>query len=345
MLNSDLPSVSKWMTMTQSQVLDKFMTLKGAFHDGSVNKQTRFVFVPGKRDDRALLVAHADTVWGEHEIRLGYHDNILFSKNRLESTKFKNSTKFGIGIGADDRAGCAILWELRELGHSLLITSGEEQGCIATKRIMRSEYWDKELNDTHSFAMQFDRRGKNDIVFYENGTKRFEKYIREATGFKTQRGSFTDIRHICLRFCGVNMSVGYYNEHTSEEKLCVDQWYNSLQIAKTLLSGKLQRYDLDKDDLFTIPFITEFNHNAGWHGHFDNNNSHYPDDYAYSESFGSTGTSLYKKKEEEKNVFADLTAQKESPVNTIQCRSCKHVMNLEEWYENIFKCTQCKQEN
>ena len=34
------------------------------------------------------------------------------------------------GIGADDRAGCAMLWLLRDSGHSLLILDGEEHGQV-----------------------------------------------------------------------------------------------------------------------------------------------------------------------------------------------------------------------
>jgi hypothetical protein len=56
------------------------------------------------------------------------------------------------GIGADDRAGCAILWLLKDLGHSLLITDGEEKGGIGSKWLMNdTENADiaEEINTEH----------------------------------------------------------------------------------------------------------------------------------------------------------------------------------------------------
>ena len=153
---ASLPPVADWMLMSQCDVLDRFASLPDAVTAGE--GQRRFVFVPGRRADRVLLVAHSDTVWEEEPIRLACLDDRKFGPI-LHSAEFGRQD--GLGIGADDRAGCAILWELRNLGHSLLVTSGEEQGCIATLWIMTSEWWETELN-SHRFAVQFDRRGRSD---------------------------------------------------------------------------------------------------------------------------------------------------------------------------------------
>src|SRR5688572_12489818 len=159
-----LPGVCKWMRMTQDQVLDKFYGLPKAYSDGEGQK--RFVYIPGTRDDRVLLVAHADTVWGNYKINIGYHDGILFSLDRENKYEIDGKysgkiIKHGRGIGADDRAGCGIVWHLRELGHSILITSGEEKGCIGSRYIMNNPWWKDELSK-HNFAVQFDRRGQKD---------------------------------------------------------------------------------------------------------------------------------------------------------------------------------------
>ena len=51
------------------------------------------------------------------------------SQARERTEFFYRSGVYDEGIGADDRAGCAILWLLKDSGHSLLVTNGEEIGC------------------------------------------------------------------------------------------------------------------------------------------------------------------------------------------------------------------------
>ena len=108
-------------------VLDEFRKLDGAkyYPSSSPIDKDSFVYVPGTRKDRVLLVAHADTFFDYPEA-LG---SIVIE----EGTYFSGSK--GLGIGADDRAGCAILWLLRDMGHSLLVTNSEEYGSLAAMRI------------------------------------------------------------------------------------------------------------------------------------------------------------------------------------------------------------------
>ncbi|MCX7612109.1 MAG: hypothetical protein N2043_11040, partial [Ignavibacterium sp.] len=75
----------------------------------------RFLFIEGNREDAATLVAHADTVFNN----VGQHDII-------EDEDFFISGNPNYGIGADDRAGCAMVWLLKDLGHHLLICDYEE---------------------------------------------------------------------------------------------------------------------------------------------------------------------------------------------------------------------------
>ena len=116
-LNFDLDSAD--------QVLQEFATLENAQFFPEINCSDSFVYIPGSRKDRVLLVAHADTFFhdfhGPHEIIL---DGDIY-----------RSMEDSVGIGADDRAGCAILYLLKDSGHSLLITNGEEIGCKAAHSI------------------------------------------------------------------------------------------------------------------------------------------------------------------------------------------------------------------
>ncbi len=67
-----LPWVTKFLKMNADQVHDKFMNLPGAYTDGEKNE--RFTYIEGTRSDRVLIVAHADTVWGNLAIKVDYHN-------------------------------------------------------------------------------------------------------------------------------------------------------------------------------------------------------------------------------------------------------------------------------
>lgn len=212
------------------EVFAKFGELKGAVQRGEGKQQ--FLYRPGSREDRVLLVAHADTVWdngylggrcGRQEVIL--EDGIIRNKNG--------------GLGADDRAGCAILWLLHGLGHSLLITGSEECGGITSDWLIK-ENRDicNEINNGHQFVLEFDRRNGRDFRCYNVGTPEFMDYIAAATGYKDAGiGSFTDIVNLCHRVPGTNLSVGYHNEHTEKEYLVVKEWQHTLDLSRQWLAG------------------------------------------------------------------------------------------------------------
>lgn len=336
--NKKLPWISKWLCMTQDQVLDKFQGIPGSFSDG-IN-QERFVYIDGIRPDKALLVAHADTVWhwlekgDDSKIRLQFKDNVISSaqtNDKYEITYGKKKRKLninGVGIGADDRAGCGIVWKLRELGHSILITSGEEQGCIATMRIMRSDYWRQKIN-SHNFAVQFDRRGSNDIVFYDVGTDDFVKYVEKETGYLTDTGSTTDIRHLCTDICGVNMSVGYYHEHTPDEILKIDEFERTLSTAYKWLSQKnLPKFPFTYKNKYVHSY-SKYAFNKGIsEGIYD---CGYTDEFDFSQSPITKATT---------SVLNSIVPEKKVS-GIVRCPKCKNTMSQELWHRNHLSCSTC----
>jgi hypothetical protein len=345
---ANLPPVAKWLLMTQDQVLDQFQSLKNSFTDGK--DQKRFVFVEGTRDDRALIVAHADTVWLDTKISLACADNTLFSLDRAGERQIDGRKRYGVGIGADDRAGCAIAWELRKLGHSVLITSGEEKGCIATKFIMSSEYWRNKLNKTHQFMVQFDRRNSRDLVFYDVATKDFAKYVKEETGYNYESGSCSDISHLAKDISAVNISCGYYDEHHSTERLSISQWENTLATAKAWLSKKgLPKHELDRSNLFRYWETKTYSNNNNYY-----QSSMYRDDYDSDyyhgwNNFGQNkGTSTVVKKQKISTDFEPVgKAAKAIQVDgqeLLQCPHCSEEVTEEDWYATMFKCTKCGRE-
>ena len=217
-------------------VLDQFASLPGAIRRGEGT--TQFVFVPGHRQNKVLLAAHADTVWDEHynSSRSSPHNSSPQQKLINQGGIIRNENG---GLGADDRAGCALVWLLRDMGHSILITHGEEQGRQGSSWLM-DEHEDiaDDINLRHQFAIQLDRRNGKDFKCYEVGTDAFRSYIRKTTGYsEPDRNSFTDIVTLCRTICGVNLSVGYRNEHTADEYLVIDEWQHTLNLCRQWLSA------------------------------------------------------------------------------------------------------------
>lgn len=228
---------------TSKTVLEIFEKLPRAIsHYDEPTKN--FVYIPGTREDRVLLIAHADTVWDKD----GLGDQIYEQTLVEEEGRFfgKNPQ---CGIGADDRSGCAILWLLRNSGHSLLVTDGEEIGCVTSRHIKENypELYD-EFNN-HCYMIQFDRREKGNYKFYNIPvTREFEDLIADNTGYyNSGTNSGTDIKVLARDICAVNLSVGYYNEHTPLESIVFEEWLETLENAEKILKGKQKKYPLNKE--------------------------------------------------------------------------------------------------
>ncbi len=216
---------------SSDEVFAQFAGIPGAMRYGKGLEQ--FLFIEGHRTDRVLLVAHADTVWDAYYFR---------GRNKPQKLLHVNDIIWNAngGLGADDRAGCAIVWLLKDLGHSILITNGEELGGTASQWLMNDRSNQKiatTINTTHRFAVQLDRKNGHDFKCYQVGTDSFRAYIREVTGYhEPNRSNYTDIVTLCRDICGVNLSIGYYHPHTEDEYLVVNQWLNTLNLCRRWLS-------------------------------------------------------------------------------------------------------------
>ena len=216
-----------------SAVHDMFSGLAGAVR--SMNAYgTGYVYIPSSRPSAVLMVAHADVVGDENHM----------PELREDDETIRNP---GHVLGADDRAGCAIIWALRHLGHGILITDSEEIGCLGAEDIMeRHSGLREELQNRYQFMVEFDRMGRDEYKCYNVGTKAFRNYIETTTGFhEPDRRSRTDIAVLARDICGVNLACGYMMPHTSDEYIVKDDWLNTLRIAEKWFAAKdLPRFEL-----------------------------------------------------------------------------------------------------
>lgn len=238
----------RMMRATPRQITDLFLTLPGAVSITVPGASAPAVYVQGTRDPaqgRVLLVAHSDTVFMDRFVTLWNKDK---DGNKTRSVKLEavqvdpvwegytaRSTQKGVGIGADDRAGCATLWLLRKLGHSLLIVPDEEVGCVGSSWV--AEHYTPQLVD-HCFAIQFDRRGSHDIVTYDCDNPAFDEYLfNNYPGYSKQTGSFSDVAILgpALGIAAANISIGFRNEHTDRETLDLLDFYRTVALTRAML--------------------------------------------------------------------------------------------------------------
>lgn len=179
------------------------------------------------------------------------------NNNNNSSYNYRGGTSYSNynsrGLGADDRAGVAIAWLMRNAGHSILITDEEERGGHGAKAAARTI--PEELAE-HLFAIQVDRMNDQEMVFYDVSTKEFEQYMVDQTaitlhskvGFRIERGSYTDIVDVCRAggICGVNLAAGYWGQHTSSECFNYDAWLRTLNVVRRLCHEpvELKRFPL-----------------------------------------------------------------------------------------------------
>ena len=225
-----------FMEAEKSTIFELFQSEEGAEYEG---EKDGFVFIPGTDEPskRVLLVAHADTVWESKKyskIRVRWDGNLAFGEGAN-------------GLGADDRAGCAMLWLMRGLGASIILTDEEESGCVGARKAV--DAIGARLGE-HAFAIQMDRRGDMQAVFYDAATKPFREWLIGSLGgpWREERGSFSDVAEICpqVGINGVNLSAGFFWEHQASEMLVVDAWLRSVQATKKLVKlaqeGKLPEF-------------------------------------------------------------------------------------------------------
>ena len=170
-----------------------------------------------------MLVAHLDTVFHSPPKDIFYdkENNVIWSPD---------------GLGADDRAGVYAILKIiscTKLRPYIAFTTDEEQGCIGATSLA-IEYTPPK--NSIKYIIELDRRGSNDCVFYECGNQEFIKFI-EGFGFVTALGSFSDIVELCPNWgvCGVNLSIGYVNEHSYIEMLYVNHMLNTIKKVISML--------------------------------------------------------------------------------------------------------------
>lgn len=176
------------------------------------------------------LVAHMDTVFTRpaQEVFYDRQKNVIFSPD---------------GLGADDRAGVFAIIQIikRGLRPHIILTTDEERGALGASKLAGIDCPFEDLR----YLIQLDRRGANDCVFYDCDNFVFAEYV-ENFGFVEAIGSFSDISLICpaWKIAGVNLSVGYRDEHSVSEVLFVGYLLDTIEkVAHMLTENDIPKFE------------------------------------------------------------------------------------------------------
>ncbi len=191
-----------------------------------IHENPMFLYAEG--DAPYMLVAHLDTVHKESPSIICY-------------SKDGNYIMSPQGIGGDDRCGVYIILRLLKLlafRPHVVFTMEEETGGTGASDFVKYVN-EKEITFPNlKYIVEYDRKGKDDCVFYDCDNKEFEAFV-EKFGFKTAYGSFSDISIIApaLGVAAVNLSSGYYNPHTEHEYVSVTDMKATIRRSTQMLNS------------------------------------------------------------------------------------------------------------
>lgn len=217
----ELRSIEQFFQLKQASLLKALRQYLKNKYDKVISTNDYIIAVG---DIPVGLTAHMDTVF-KHPPQDIFYDRV---KNVMWSPE---------GLGADDRAGVYSIIQIVKAGFrpTIILTTDEELGCIGAEKLI------KDIPDAPTqlkYIIELDRRGSNDCVFYSCNNPDFDEYV-ESFGFVTNFGSFSDISVICPQWgvAGVNLSIGYYDEHSVSETLYVGQMLSTIEKVKNMLKN------------------------------------------------------------------------------------------------------------
>ena len=210
-----------------------FANLCGTTQNGLRNTMSKYLkskykrvietkdYICAEGDIPIALVAHLDTVFKfpAKEVFYDREQNVIWSPD---------------GLGADDRAGVFAIIQIikRGLRPHIILTTDEEIGAVGASKLSAKNCPFKDLR----YIIQLDRRGSNDCVFYDCDNQSFIDYV-EQFGFVEAIGTFSDISIICpaWKIAGVNLSIGYRDEHSMSEILFVNYMIDTIEKVVNML--------------------------------------------------------------------------------------------------------------
>ncbi len=224
--------IKKFLIMPKEEIFYRF---KREFKDGIYKKN--YFYLQGKYKD-VLFNAHVDTVKRDNEFNIKQYGDFIYNRKGI--------------LGADDRAGIWIAYNLAKAGASILLTDYEETTKAGVNAFCMDFY---DVN--HKIFVGLDRRGFKEFVNYGYAAEEINRIFKKL-GYKEKIGSYSDVLKLTERYSrlNVNLSVGFYNEHTKDEYLSLSSMHFTLNKCLKLLSYQIP--DIKINNYLDFPFADDF---------------------------------------------------------------------------------------
>lgn len=221
-----------------------------------VDKQKNVYATKGKLESNQYypcVVSHTDTVHSLKTIKV--KEEILPNAQNVLKKSFKGYDVFGnpTGIGGDDKCGVfacmKLLKELPYLKAAFFVS--EETGCHGSRAA------DKKFFSNVGYAIQFDAPENWMIsekcsgqILFDRDTDFFDVCDKVLCEHMNKRDMeymvhpYTDVYALksMFDFSCINFSIGYYNYHTKDEYVVIEDVFNGIKIGKSMI--KSLGYDL-----------------------------------------------------------------------------------------------------
>lgn len=191
------------------------------------------------------VVAHTDTVHPIENINIREMELPNYQKVLKPSLKAFNDEGLPTGIGGDNKCGIyaclELLKEMDNLKAAFFVS--EETGCHGSRKA------DRHFFEDVGYVIQFDAPFNWMVSEYSSGVKLFDKsddffkicdgVLTESFEGRQQYGShpYTDVYALRSKFnfACINISIGYYNYHTENEYVVVEDTMNGIETGKKMI--------------------------------------------------------------------------------------------------------------
>lgn len=216
--------------------------------DYYIDEHYNLYVTKGHSDDPNFMypcvISHIDTVHNIENInvREEYLENA--QKELKLSLKGYNDEGFPTGIGGDDKCGVfaclELLKELPFLKAAFFVS--EETGCHGSRNS------DPKFFENVGYSIQFDAPENWMVTEYCYGTQLFKRdseffqkcdsVLKESfRKSEYMRHPYTDVQALKEKydFQCINISIGYYNYHTRNEYVVVEDVYNGIETGRKMI--------------------------------------------------------------------------------------------------------------
>lgn len=282
-------------------IKEKFLELTSRTYPHGTEQDVFPLLCEGLKEDEHgnlfIQIGESDVMFASHldtatsaltEVNHVFEDNIIKTDGKSI-------------LGADDKAGVTVMLYMieKKVPGLYYFFLGEEVGCVGSKKLA-AVHKENKIEGINK-VVSFDRRGTNSVITFQSSRRccsdafgdalaaefnRVEstfKYEKDDTGVLTDSVQFINIYPECT-----NISVGYYSEHTFNERQDIEHLE---KLAKACVEVDWNGLPVERD-----ASKTEYKSYAGYgrYGSYARGWDDWDDDYSYSYSSRSTTSTVNK---------------------------------------------------